>query len=657
MRGVFAARYRRAAVAFLHDAVMAALSFVAAFGLRLGDDVGGYFRDPEFWLVVGVFTAVSAGVFWFMGLYRGIWRYASVQDMIAIVKAVTLSVLIFLPITFLLTRLESMPRSVLVIEWLLLIALLAGPRMVYRVFRDRGFQHLLEWGAPAQVPVVLVGAGDAADLFIRDTTRDPDSPYEVVGIVDEKGTRVGRRIRGMPVLGDLDDVDRVIASLTRRGKAPQRLIQTRTMKPETLRTLLEKAEAHGAMLSRLPSLTDFRDSGPDSGGKVELRPVALEDLLQRPQATLDRDAMRGFIAGRRVLVTGAGGSIGSELARQACEFGAQRLILLDHSETLLYGIGLELSEKFPATDRRCVLADVRDSAAIDGLMAAEQPELVLHAAAVKHVPLAEDNPPEAALTNVIGTRNVADSCRSHDVTAMVLISTDKAINPSSVMGATKRLAECYAQACDLAERKQDTRQRGSGTRFTTVRFGNVLGSTGSVVPLFTRQIERGGPITITHPEMTRYFMTVREAVQLVLQAAAISLRQQDGEDVGKVYVLDMGEPVKIVDLARQMIRLAGLRPDKDVQIQFTGVRPGEKLHEELFHSQEPVLQTGHHGLQLAAARTANIEVLRKAICELESNARAGSVEQVRDILRHNVPEFRQQNALALADTSSNAAIS
>ncbi|MBK1669477.1 hypothetical protein CKO28_15670 [Rhodovibrio sodomensis] len=657
MTGVFAARYRRAAVAFVHDAVMAAVSFVAAFALRLGDGITGYWSDPEFWLVVGIFTAVSAVVFWFMGLYRGIWRYASVQDMIAIVKAVTLSVLIFLPITFLITRLDSMPRSVLVIEWLLLVALLAGPRMIYRVFRDRGFHHLLEWGAPARVPVLLVGAGDAADLFIRDTTQDPNSGYEAVGILDEKGTRVGRRIRGVPVMGDLGDLDGVMASLRRRGKAPQRLIQTRSMGPEVLRTLLEKAETHGAMLSRLPSLTDFRDSRSDSGGKVELRPVALEDLLQRPQATLDRDAMRGFIAGRRVLVTGAGGSIGSELARQACEFGAQRLILLDHSETLLYGIGLELSETFPSTDRRCVLADVRDRVAIDGLMASERPDLVLHAAAVKHVPLAEDNPPEAALTNVIGTRNLADSSRAHGVTAMVLISTDKAINPSSVMGATKRLAECYAQACDMAERAQDRRQRGPGTRFTTVRFGNVLGSTGSVVPLFTRQIARGGPVTITHPEMTRYFMTVREAVQLVLQAAAISLRQEDGEDVGKVYVLDMGEPVKIVDLARQMIRLAGLRPEKDVRIQFTGVRPGEKLHEELFHSQEPVLATGHHGLQLAAARTANIEVLRKAIGDLESGARAGSIEQVKDILRHNVPEFRRQTEVKPSGKSVNAALS
>ena len=657
MTRMFNARYRRALVAFAHDAVMAAVSLVAAFSLRLGDRVTLYLDDPQFWLLLGVFTLICAGVFWFMGLYRGIWRYASIQDVIAIIKAVTLSVLIFLPTTFLITRLDDMPRSVLVIEWLLLVAMLAGPRMVYRVFRDRGFQHLLEWGAPAQVPVLLIGASDAADLFIRDTTRDPNSPYEVVGIIDEKGTRVGRRIRGVPVLGDLNDIDYVAASLERRGKAPQRFIQTRAMSPEILRTMLEKAEAHGALLSRLPSLTDFQTSSSSAGGRVDLRPVALEDLLQRPQASLDRASMRDFIAGRTVLVTGAGGSIGSELSRQACEFGARRVVLLDHSETLLYSIGLELSESFPETDHRCVLADVRNPAGIDDLMARECPEIVLHAAAVKHVPLAEDNPPEAALTNVIGTRNVADSCRAYGIKAMVLISTDKAINPSSVMGATKRFAECYAQACDMAGRAQGQHQRGPGTRFTTVRFGNVLGSTGSVVPLFSRQIARGGPVTITHPEMTRYFMTVREAVQLVLQAAAISRRQQDGEDVGKVYVLDMGEPVKIVELARQMIRLAGLRPEKDVQIQFTGVRPGEKLHEELFHSQEPALTTGHDGLQLAAARTANIEVLHKAIDDLEAAAREGSIDKVKDILRHNVPEFRGQNEARPSGKSANAAIS
>jgi O-antigen biosynthesis protein WbqV len=637
MPGLFPARYSRSLFAFAHDLVMAAVSLVGAFLLRLGDDAGGYLADPQVWLVVVIYTAVCGVVFWLTGLYRGIWRYASTQDMIAIVRAATLALLVFLPISFLATRLDGTPRSALLIAWMLLIFLLAGPRMIYRVFRDRGLQHLLERSAPHQVPVLLIGAGDGADLFIRDTTRDPDSAYRVVGIICDKGTRVGRNIRGVPVLGDLGQLDAAVARLARRGRAPQRFIQTRAMAPEKLRVLLEKADDHGAVLNRLPSLTDFAESGARAPAGTDLRPVALEDLLQRPQANLDRAAMRGFIEGRRVLVTGAGGSIGSELARQAAEFGATRLVLLDHSEYLLYSVDLELAERFPATARRAVLADVRDRAGLARIFRGERPELVLHAAAVKHVPLAEQNPPEAILTNVIGTRNVCDAAAEVGAGAVVQVSTDKAINPASVMGAAKRLAECYAQASDLAQRARSDGRRS--TRFVTVRFGNVLGSTGSVVPLFNRQIARGGPVTVTHPEMTRYFMTVREAVQLVLQAGALGGRNADVDEVGKVYVLDMGEPVKIVDLARQMIRLVGLRPDKDVEIAFTGVRPGEKLHEELFHVAEPTVDVGHKGLRLAAARTADLEVLRKALDDLEATARAGRVDEAVAELGRLVPEY------------------
>jgi O-antigen biosynthesis protein WbqV len=490
------------------------------------------------------------------------------------------------------------------------------------------------------VPVLLVGAGDAADLFIRDTTRDPDSAYRVVGIVDEKGTRVGRNIRNVPVMGSLAEIDRVMQALAARREAPQRLIQTRAMDPDKLRLLLDRADAHGALLNRLPSLTEFKPSGGGAGAPSDLRPVSLEDLLQRPQANLDREAMRRFIEGRCVLVTGAGGSIGSELARQSAEFGARRLVLLDHSEFLLYSVDLDLAEAFPDTERRTVLADVRDRAGLARLFRQERPDLVLHAAAIKHVPLAEQNPPEAVLTNVAGTRNVCDCAAETAVSAVVQVSTDKAINPSSVMGATKRLAECYAQACDLAQRDQVRTGSERQTRFVTVRFGNVLGSTGSVVPLFNRQIARGGPVTVTHPEMSRYFMTVREAVQLVLQAGALGARNADLDEVGKVYVLDMGEPVKIVDLARQMIRLVGLRPDKDVEIAYTGIRPGEKLHEELFHNAEPLIDVGHKGLKLAAARTAKLEVLRRSIDDLERAARSSQVDQALAELAHLVPEYR-----------------
>lgn len=626
---------RRALIAFGHDVVMAGLAFLAALGLRLGNDFGTFLNERELWFALAIYIGVCACVFWSTGLYRGIWRYASVQDIVNIVRAVTLATLVFLPITFLATRLEAVPRSALVIAWLLLVVLLGAPRMLYRMWKDQGFAHLLERGSPYRVPVLLVGAGDAADLFLRDTARNPDSPYRIVGILDDKGTRVGRNIRGVEVLGGVDQLDNAVDGLQRRGLAPQRLIITRSVERDQLGRLLEKADSYGMTLARLPRLTEFKEGEAGEKGKVEPRPIAVEDLLRRPQARLDRSAMVRLIEGRRVLVTGAGGSIGSELARQAAEFEPARLVLLDHSEYLLYDIGLDIGER--ARDLPCetVLGDVRDRNAVKRLFVREQPEVVLHAAAVKHVPFAEESPIEAVLTNVVGTRNVTDCARSHGAATMVQVSTDKAVNPSSVMGATKRLAESYAQACDIAGRGAG----GSGTRFITVRFGNVLGSTGSVVPLFSRQIARGGPVTVTHPEMTRYFMTVREAVQLVLQSSSLGLDGNAEAEIGRIYVLDMGEPVKIDELARHMIRLAGLRPEHDIEIVYTGTRPGEKLFEDLFHAREPMQETAHPSLRLAAARTVNLELLRKGLDDLAAASEGGREEDVLALLQHYVPEW------------------
>ncbi len=647
---------KRAWVAFAHDVAMAALSFIIAMALRLGEDVMAFLREPATMQALAIFTVICAVIFWFAGLYRGIWRYASLQDVANIVRAVTLALLLFLPLTFLATRLEALPRSFLIIDWFVLIFLLATPRILYRVLKDRGFDHLLEKRTIFRVPVLLVGASDAAEMFIRDLSRDPARSYDVVGILDEKGTRVGRQIRGVQVMDDLDHLDRAVAELRRNEKAPQRLIVTRKLSREQMARLLRAAELHGMTLARLPRLTDFKTgSDGDEAQRMALRPVAIEDLLGRPQASLDKAAMERLIAGRRVLVTGAGGSIGSELARQAAQYGPARLVLLDHSEYLLYSIDIELSEIAPALDRRAVLCDVGDRAALERVFLGERPALVLHAAALKHVPLAEANPEATALTNVGGTRNVAEACRSYGVAAMVQVSTDKAINPTGVMGASKRLAESFCQAMDLAERgrvvtgKNDHCASGSGTRFVTVRFGNVLGSNGSVVPLFQRQLARGGPITVTHPEMRRYFMTVREAVQLVLQASALGLSDGEAEEVGKIYVLNMGEPVKIVDLARQVIRLAGFTPDKDIEIVYTGLRPGEKLHEELFHDGEPMLATSHPDLKLAAARTANLDLLNRGIDEMLDHARNGRGGEVLATLRRLVPEYAEYAEFSEAD--------
>lgn len=625
-------RYAKAMVALIHDVVMAAISFVAALYLRIGD-LAYQTLTQSLLPALAVFTIVCAVVFWSTGLYRGIWRYASLSDMMAIAKAVTLALLIYLPITFLLTRLEAVPRSMLVINWFVLAFLLSAPRLIYRVTRDRGFRHLLERRDPSGVPVLLVGADDNADAFIREMARDRSTPYDVLGVIDEKGTRVGRQIRGVRVMGTLDELDKIIDSVS-RTRIPQRLILTKALPRETMTELLEDAEKRGMTLSRLPRLTDFKSGDSDA---IALRPIAIEDLLRRPQTKLDRAGMHRLIAGRRVLVSGAGGTIGSELVRQIAAFEPAEMVLLDNSEFQLYAIDLQLAERYPDLPRRAVLGDVRDRARLDQVLAEEQPELVFHAAALKHVPMVEANPAEGILTNVIGTRNMAEAARAAGAIAMVLISTDKAVNPSSVMGASKRLAESYCQALDIDGRAKAA-HGAETTRYVTVRFGNVLGSTGSVVPLFERQLKAGGPLTVTHPEMTRYFMTVREAVELVLQASAMGIDSPQ-EDTGKIYVLDMGAPIKIVELAQQMIRLAGLRPGKDVAIEFTGLRPGEKLAEELFHHQEPMIPTNHSGLQLASPRTFDRELLERGLTELESAAEQRNEATVLNTLARLLPDY------------------
>ncbi|MDB5414178.1 MAG: nucleotide sugar dehydratase, partial [Rubritepida sp.] len=419
---------------------------------------------------------------------------------------------------------------------------------------------------------------------------------------------------------------------------------------EALEDVLDAADRHGVTVSRAPRLTRLdpaKREDPGAARRVDLRPVAIEELLDRPQVPLDREGMARLVQGRRVLVTGAGGTIGGELARQVAALGPAQLTLLDHGEFALYSIDLELAENHPGVPRRAMLADVRDHARIANLMRQVRPELVFHAAALKHVPMVENDPLEGLLTNSHGTRIVADTARAVDCGLMVFISTDKAVNPTSVMGASKRLAEMYCQALD-----RDARASNQGMRCITVRFGNVLGSTGSVVPLFRRQLERGGPLTVTHPDMRRYFMTVREAVGLVLQAAVVGA--VDREDAppelreGGIFVLDMGGAVKIVDLARRMIRLAGLRPDEDVEIRFTGLRPGEKLFEEMFHGQEPPRPTQFPGLLVATPRTADPALVGRALDEIASAARGGHGRLALAQLARLVPEFDHQDAATMA---------
>jgi O-antigen biosynthesis protein WbqV len=619
----------RSLVALGHDVLMAALSVPVAMFLRVGGDTFAAYGENVL-LAMALVTPVAAAVFLVMGLYRGIWRYASINDLLAIVRAATIVVLVLVPAMFFISRLEWVPRSFPVIHWFVLIFLLGAPRLLYRIARDGNLSNVLERNGGLRAPVLLVGATDAAESFIREMRRDPAAPFQVVGLLDDRPRSSGLDLHGQRVLGGIDAAQSVIDGLVKRGRKPQRfIIARRTLPPEDLSRILEIAEANGMTVASVPRLSALEGQGAGVAGR--LAPIAVEDLLGRPRQVLDLEQPRQLIAGRRVLVTGAGGSIGGELVRQIAALGPAHLVLLDNSELALYEVDRRQRAASPELSVAAALCDVRDKARLDQVIAAERPDLVFHAAALKHVPIVEDHPCEGVLTNVIGTVNLADACRIHGVAAMVLISTDKAVEPASVLGASKRLAELCCQALDAAG-------NGHGTRFVTVRFGNVLASTGSVVPLFHKQLEAGGPLTVTHPEVTRFFMTIREAVELVLQAAALAGTMQPAR--GGVFVLDMGTPVKILDLARQMIRLAGKRPDVDVAIEFTGLRHGEKLREELYGPREQLAPTSLANVSLASGpRPADWQLLRNAMEELTQAARAGRDAQVVSILQRLVPEY------------------
>jgi O-antigen biosynthesis protein WbqV len=569
------------------------------------------------------------------------WRFAGLRDLLAVAGAAVLAAAIF---AFGLQALGAWrpPNPAFpVLHAAALAVLLVGGRVAALLQAAR---HAGE-AAPDAQNVLLVGAAEGTDVFLRALAHDRRAPWRVTGILSLRARQAGRRMQGTPILGTVEDTEAVLDSLRAEGRLPSVLVLASGLSGPALEGVLDAADRHGVPVRRAPAPTTLAPAGAEAQ-RVELRPVSIEDLLDRPQVPLDREGMARLVQGRRVLVTGAGGTIGGELARQVAALGPSSLTLLDHGEYVLYEIDLELREKNPEVPRRAVLADVRDEARIRRLFEEIRPELVFHAAALKHVPMVENDPLEGLLTNALGTRVVADAARAVGTTAMVFISTDKAVNPTSVMGASKRLAEMYCQAFDVdarAARGNEARPSAGGMRCITVRFGNVLGSTGSVVPLFRRQLERGGPLTVTHPDMRRYFMTVREAVGLVLQASVVGTT--DPADMppelaeGGIFVLDMGEPVKIVDLARRMIRLAGLRPEQDVEIRFTGLRPGEKLFEELFHGKEAPRPTAFPGLLVATPRTADAALVGRAIDEIAAAARHGSPRAALAQLGRLVPEF------------------
>lgn len=597
----------RTTLALTHDVAASAVAWAAAFWLRFNLGVPSHYLNIMLH-TVPIVVAVQTLIFWFAGLYRGIWRYASLHDLRLIVIAVGASALA-IPSVFVLMRVaDPVPRSVFLLDPLLLIFLMGGSRMVYRAWKEGRVGTIRK---EEGVPMLILGGGDSADALIREL--HGKHKWNPVGLLDDNAARQGRQIHGVPVRGSLQDTERIARALDVRHA----VIAMPSVAHAVRRRAVEVATRAGLKVMTVPSFDDI------VSGKVtvsQLREVELDDLLGRDPVVLDNAELTGLLSGRCVMVTGAGGSIGAELCRQIARFAPARLILFELSEFALYQIEQEFTHGHPTLEIICAVGDVRNRERMDTILQRYRPSVLFHAAAYKHVPLMErTNAWEALQNNVRGTYVTAAAAVDAGVETFLLISTDKAVNPVNVMGASKRLAEMVCQAM----------QSSATTRFIMVRFGNVLGSAGSVIPKFRQQIQIGGPVTVTHPEITRYFMSIPEAAQLVLQASAMGAG-------GEVFVLDMGEPVRIVDLARDMIRLSGYN-ETDIRIEFTGLRPGEKLYEEVLADDEQTLETPHPKLRIARARSASPVWLGELMRWLAGPALDDA--GVRQALRTWVPEY------------------
>lgn len=594
----------------LHDLAMVALAWLLAYLLRYNFAMG-----PEDWWAMAKSLAVvliaQGLMFWRFGLYRSVWRFASLPDLWNIIRAVLLGMVVAGSVLFLLDRFNGIPRSSVVLYPLVLVFLLGAPRALYRVWKDYRLNLSKVFGRQR---VLIVGAGRAGEMLARDMRRDND--YLPVGFVDDQRRLRGAKVHGIPVMGTADELRKIAGIVA----ADIVVIAIPSASAGQMRRVVERCEQAGLPFRTLPRLDDLM---LERASVLELRDVAIEDLLGRDPISLDWRQISAALVGKTVLVTGAGGSIGSELCRQIARVGPTQLVIFERCEFNLYSIELELRHSFPELLLSAHLGDITDPAAVEYVFNCHRPQVVFHAAAYKHVPMLQEQPREAVRNNVIGTRIVAAAADKFAVDTMVMISTDKAVNPTNVMGASKRVAELYCQALS----------RRSRTRFITVRFGNVLGSAGSVVPLFQQQIAAGGPVTVTHPDITRYFMTVPEASQLIMQAAAM------GEG-GEIFVLDMGQPIKIRYLAEQLIRLSGKILGKDIDIVFTGLRPGEKLYEELFYAQERLSKTANEKILLAHSPPVEWDRLNNLVDTMEQACNVYDQDAQRRLLQELVPELR-----------------
>ena len=622
----------------LYDLLATAAAIVLTFVIRF-DDVQLAARLPGLARLLPVFLVFAAVVYFVLKLHQSKWRFTSVPDLYNIFRASTVLAVSLVALDYVLLSPNIygeffFGKITILLYWVLQMFFLGGGRIAYRYFHyARTLQRVRIADA---TPTVVIGRTADAEVLLRSIESGAVKKIWPVGILSPSPTDRGQSIRGIPVLGDIDDLEGVIADLAGRGTRVTRLVMAPSaFSPEARpEAMLIRARKLGLTMSQLPSL--------DAGGMaVQLAPVSVEDLLLRPSVKIDYQRLEEFVNGKSIVVTGGGGSIGSELCERIIAFGAARLLVIENSEPALHAVLEQLGAEQSEADISGRIADIRDRQRIMHLMSQFKPDIVFHAAALKHVPLLERDWDEGVKTNVLGSINVADAAAAAGAAAMVMISTDKAIEPVSVLGATKRLAEMYCEALD-GEFARRTGQGQRGMRLISVRFGNVLASNGSVVPKFKAQIESGGPVTVTHPEMVRYFMTIREACDLVITAAS----HAQGSEGGKVsvYVLNMGQPVRIVDLAERIIRLSGLEPGRDIQITFTGIRPGERLHEILFAREEEMTDIGIPGIVAAKPVQPSLEAIRAWVATLEQGLMHNEHSVIYNVLRDAVPEFRGEAA-------------
>ena len=611
------------------DVLIWFVAWLLAFLIRFDFDIP-MLRWSQWKQLLPFMLFVKLFIFYFFDLYRGMWRYTSIADLFNIIKAASVSSLFIVFFIVLWTRFVGYPRSVFIIDWCLTVLLISGFRLGIRLYFEVVSEqktwdivrHTL-FGTLRQQHhdrknLLIIGAGDCGEKIYREIRDNARLRYNVVGFLDDDKDKRGMKIHAIPVVGQIED----IKDITKKLRADEALIAIPSASSKQMRRIVNLCKESGIEFQTIPGMGELIN------GKVSvnaIREVAYRDLLGRDAIKLDEARIGAYIKGRNVLVTGAGGSIGSELCRQICRFRPKRIVLYERAETPLYELQLELRQKFGDVEIIVQLADVRDRSQLEKAFEVSKPHAVFHAAAYKHVPMLELQPWKAVKNNIQGARNLVDMSNAFGVERFVFVSTDKAVRPVNVMGATKRVTEMLTQGqndCDV-----------TNTRYMIVRFGNVVGSVGSVVPLFKRQIEKGGPITVTHPEMTRYFMTIQEACQLILQAGSM------GEG-GEIFLLEMGTPIKIVDMARDLIRLSGFEPDVDINIEYIGLRPGEKLYEELITEGEGVIPTSHEKIMVLKGKECNLEVLNGKIDDLVHLAREQDAEKIKKKLQEIVPEYK-----------------